>query len=201
MVTPLVAALRGKHFQVAELLHRNGADVDVHSQFENTPLHVACYSGILDVVQWLLDHGADVNTQNSALWTPLHGAADHGHPQMLIEHNADIHVRTVSGKSPLHVAACPQVKRGHVNIMQLDYAANPNARDNDNPTPLHYSSWWGKLSIRTSTVEGTRLLLKHGAIIDAENNECRTPLQQALKLLKHGRDDIATCLNEHGATR
>jgi ankyrin repeat protein len=48
------------------------------------------------------------------------------------------------------------------------------------------------------TVEGTRLLLKHGAIIDAEDNEGRTPLQLALE---HGRDDIATCLKEHGATR
>ena len=47
------------------------------------------------------------------------------------------------------------------------------------------------------TVEGTRLLLKHGAIIEVEDNEGRTPLQLALD---HGREDIATCLKEHGAT-
>jgi ankyrin repeat protein len=78
----------------------------------------------------------------------------------------------------------------------LDHGANPNARDDNNATPLHYSSWF-KYSDR-GTVEGTRLLLKHGAIIDAEDNDGKTPLQLALD---HGRDDIATCLKEHGATR
>ena len=48
------------------------------------------------------------------------------------------------------------------------------------------------------TVECTRLLLKHGAIIDAEDNQGKTPLQLALE---HGRDHIATCLKEHGAMR
>ena len=63
MVTPLVAALRGKHFEVAELLHRNGADVDVRDSSEDTPLREACVAGVLDIVQWLLNHGADVNAQ------------------------------------------------------------------------------------------------------------------------------------------
>ena len=79
----------------------------------------------------------------------------------------------------------------------MDHGADINARDDDGSTPLHSSSWCrGGLS--SGTVEGTRLLLKHGADIDAENNEGRTPLQLALE---HGRDDIARCLTEHGATR
>jgi len=100
------------------------------------------------------------------------------------------------------MAACARVKRHQVEIMQalLDRGASPNARDNDNATPLHQSSWWRKENTvtRTGTVDGTRLLLKHGAIIDAEDNEGKTPLQLALE---HERGDIATCLKEHGATR
>ena len=68
-------------------------------------------------------------------------------------------------------------------------------------TPLHNSPWWEKDGYKITskgTVEGTRLLLKHGAIIDAEDNAGRTPLQIALD---NGHDDIATCLKEHGATR
>jgi hypothetical protein len=42
MMTPLVAALGGKHFDVAELLHRNGANVDVRDQYEDTLLCEAC---------------------------------------------------------------------------------------------------------------------------------------------------------------
>ena len=76
MGTPLVAALRGKHFEVAELLHRNGADVDVRDTSQDTPLREACKAGALDIMQWLLNHGADVNAQGLWLLTPLHSAAD-----------------------------------------------------------------------------------------------------------------------------
>ena len=205
MVTPLVAAFLGKHFEIAELLHQYGADLDVRDKLENTPLRQASEAGFPDIVRWLLKHGADVNAQDGGHWTPLHCAANSGQLQicqLLIEHNANIHARTDLGESPLHVAASPSVKRNHVDIMQvlLDHGADPNARDNDGSTPLHSSSWWNKKGSTTldGTVEGTRLLLMHGAIKDAEDGEGRTPLQLALE---HGRGDIATCLMEHGATR
>jgi ankyrin repeat protein len=202
METPLVAALGGKHFEVAELLHRNGAEVDVRDRSEDTPLRKVCMNGVQDTVQWLLNHGADVNTQNAWLWAPLHTAAGHGLSQvfqMLIEHNADVNIRNRRRETPLHLAAGPHGNHDNVDIMQvlLDHGANPNAPDNSNSTPLHHSSW-SPDRYNHGTVEGTRLLLKHGAIIDAEDNEGRTPLQLALD---HGRDDIATCLKEHGATR
>jgi ankyrin repeat protein len=208
MVTPLVAALHGKHFEVAELLHRNGADVDVRDKDGDTPLRIASLSGILHIIQWLLNHEVDVNTQGFNGYSPLHSAASNGYLQafrMLIEHNADIHIRNAFGMTALHVAVTVSISgldRNVIDIMQvlLDHGANPNARDNDNSTPLHHSSWWQTEHYppRRGTVEGTRLLLKHGAIIDAEDNEGRTPLQLALE---HGREEIATCLKEHGATR
>ena len=205
LVTPLVAALHGKHFQLAELLHRNGADVDVRSEWNNTLLRMACGDGVLDTAQWLLNHGADVNALGRQRYGPLHEAIDYGHfqvVQMLIEQNADIHIRTEFGESPLHVAARAQNHRDQVEIMQvlLDHGADPNARDNDNSTPLHCSSWTEQNFYipEQGTVESTRLLLKNGAIIDAEDNEGRTALQLALD---HRRYDIATCLREHGATR
>ena len=204
MVSPLVAALRGKHFQVAELLHRNGADVDVRDHYKDTPLREACRAGVLDILQWLLNHGADVNAQNYVGWTALHSAINYGQPQafhMLIAHNADIHIQINLGKSPLHLAASPYVNRDHVNLMRvlLDHGADPNARDNDGSTPLHHSSWWETQGYPPTkgTVEGTRLLLERGAIIDAEDNKGRTPLQLARE---HGRQDIVTCLLQYGAT-
>ena len=205
LVTPLVAALRGNYLQVAEFLHRHGADVDVPSVDGCTPLLIACIGGLVEVMHWLLDHGASVNAQNRFLYTPLHTAVVNGRLQaiqVLIEHNADIYIRDVFGRVPLHLAASPLVKRDQVDVMQvlLDHGANPNARDIDSSTPLHHSSWWEKEGYgdRQGTVEGTRLLLKHGAIIDAEDNKGRTPLRLALE---HGREDIAVCLREHGATR
>jgi hypothetical protein len=43
---PLVAALAGKHFQTADLLRHNGADLDVRGRYGTSPLHAAAYSGI-----------------------------------------------------------------------------------------------------------------------------------------------------------
>ena len=208
MVAPLVASLHSGHFKVAELLHQYGADVDVRGEYENTPLRVACAHGYMVIAEWLLNHGADVDAQGCNGYGPLHRAASEGRLricQMLIEHNADIHNRAKFGDTPLKSAASLFNKRtahNQVDIMQLllDHGADPNARDNYGSTPLHCSSWnqYEDYGSTSGTVEGTRLLLKHGAIIDAEDNKGRTPLQLALV---YGRNDIAECLIEHGATR
>jgi ankyrin repeat protein len=217
MQTPLVAALAGEHFELAELLYRHGAEVDVRDNTGSTPLCVVCApeeSEDPDMVRWLLNHGADVNsrtngphildTQADGPFSPLHLAVMNQRCQafqILLEHNADIHFRDRFGATPLHRAASPLYDRDHIDLMQslLDHGADPNARDGGGSTPLHYSSWCKKGRKESEgTVEGTRLLLKHGAIMDIEDNEGRTPLQLALE---HGRQDIVTCLSEHGATR
>jgi ankyrin repeat protein len=84
--------------------------------------------------------------------------------RMLIEHDADVDIRGRYGMVPLHLAA----RHDDVDIMQLllDRGANPNARgEDDSTTPLHSSCWWEKDDCLPSqgTVEGTRLLLEHGA--------------------------------------
>ena len=203
--TPFVAALYGNHLHIAELLHRNGANVNVRGLDQITPLQAASWNGFVDIARWLLCHGADVSAQDAYNWTPLHEAAYRGDLQifrMLLEHNADIKVRTILGDYPLHLAATSRLPHDHLTIMQilLDLGADPNARDHDGSTPLHQSSWSEKegYESRHGTVEGTRLLLKHGANIDAVDNEGRTPLQVALA---HGRQEIATVLSEHGAMR
>ena len=94
---------------------------------------------------------------------------------MLTEHNADINIRNHFGMSPLHVAA--------------------NRTTSTNRNRVNTNSSWEKPGYGTTkgTVEGTRLLLKHGAIQDAEDNEGMTPL---LLALKHGCHDTATCLKD-----
>ena len=163
MVTPLVAALRGKHFEVAELLHRNGADVDVRDRYEDTPLCEACRAGVPDIVQWLLNHGADVNAQGCRNGPPLYLAACRGHlkeVQMLLEHNADIHIRSNSGLTPLHAAAIPNPRRGRdqADIMQvlLDHGAIIHAEDNKGRTPL-------QIALEKGLDNNATWLKEHGA--------------------------------------
>jgi ankyrin repeat protein len=118
----------------------------------------------------------------------------------LIEHNADIHIRTMTPESH----RC--TRRQQVTLRSIVTITSTSCRccwttgrilmrgDKDDATPLHHSSWWtrshyARLARGQSKVRS--LLLKHGAIIDAEDDEGRTPLQLALE---HGRHDIAACL-------
>jgi ankyrin repeat protein len=209
LVTPLVAALYGKHFRVAELLLQHGAEVDVRGGGNeyHTPLTIACVEGPFDTVRWLLDHGADMHAYalQERRFTALHMVAYHGQlksAQALLGHGADINARTDWEEVPLHLAASPLVHRDHLDIMQLflDHGADPNTRNNMGSTPLHCSSYWKTdgYMLTKGTIEGAHLLLKHGADIDAKDNEGRTPLQLALA---HGHDEMARFLSQYVATR
>jgi ankyrin repeat protein len=194
MVSPLGAALFGKHPQVAELLYEHGADVRVGSHEGWTLLHFASRDGLVDAARWLLNRGADASAQDSGRgWTPLLLAAWNEHVenvQLLLEHHADINAQNRSGLVALHFAARHHGSHVHfqTNTLKflLDHGADVNARDNEGSTPLHFSSFkrYGRLSSRGS-VEGTRLLLEHGANIDAENNKGETPFLVALGAGNH----------------
>jgi ankyrin repeat protein len=199
-----MAALHGKHFQVAELLYRHSGDVEVRGNWVvATSLHMASATGLVDVVEWLLNHGADINAEANDRWTALHYAACHSRlkaVRMLLERGADVNPRNAQGEVPLHLATIPYItgRDSDLDIMQLllDSGADANARDNAGSTPLHHSSYKNPFQ---GTVEGSHLLLKHGAHIYSKDDEGRTPLQLALA---HGRDEMARFLSEHasGAT-
>src|SRR5260370_37829919 len=53
-MTPAVAALAGRHLQLAQVLHRNKSSVEPRSENGNTPLHSAAFYGDLEMVQVLL---------------------------------------------------------------------------------------------------------------------------------------------------
>jgi hypothetical protein len=117
--TPLLAALARRHFQTAELLRNNGADVNVRYRDGTTPLHATAWYGDFEMVRVLLNYKADVNAQGNGGWTPIHNAShglgieDSGIPnvyqslpdvtRLLLEHGADVNARLSDGRTPLHV--------------------------------------------------------------------------------------------------
>lgn len=58
-MTPAVAALAGRYFELTQVLHRNGSSVEPQGNFENTPLHSAAFYENLEMVEVLLDYGVD----------------------------------------------------------------------------------------------------------------------------------------------
>jgi ankyrin repeat protein len=80
--------------------------------------------------------------------------------------------------TPLH-ASIHGIKRGTfpaVVQLLLKYGANPNTRNIRHQTPLHTL-----LSDNPDRLDAFRILVEHGADVDAEDGDGMTPLQLSLE--------------------
>ena len=197
ILAPLPAALYKRHLRVANLLHKHGAVVDVLSETNWTPLHVASISGDVDIMRWLLNHGADSNSRTNGSRTPLHWAAYNVHleaVQVLLEHNPDINSQDVDGDTPLNDISSKldsSAEGEAVDIVRrlLEHGADTNICNNSHSTPLHEASSRGFL-------EAARLLLSYGAKVDVKDMGGWTPFQMASS---NGHYEIAELLLEYGS--
>lgn len=57
--------------------------LDMKDKFENTPLHLACMLGNLEMVKMLADAGATVKIRNAQMWTPLNEAISFGNRDLI----------------------------------------------------------------------------------------------------------------------
>jgi ankyrin repeat protein len=198
---PLPAALYKRHFRVADLLYRHGADVEVRGDYEKTPLHIASWCGDVDIMRWLFDHGADANIWDEARTTPLYLAAMGMHleaAQMLLDHNADPNWQHNEG-TPLHWALAEdlslideEVLNFDVDVVRLllEHGADVTISDSLlHSTALHRASSGGWLEV-------VRLLLSYGAKVDEKDKLGRTPFQIASS---RGHLEIMKYLSENGA--
>ena len=158
--TPAVAALAGRHFEIAGILHRNGSSVDprdLPSFQKNSPLHSAAHEEDLEVVRAILDCGVDVNVQNQFGSTPLSYAAgghfkDHRVVRLLLDHGADPNAHI--GTPPLQRAS----RNGSVEIVRLlvERGASVEVKDGLGRTPMDVASGEHRDEI-------VKLLLEHPA--------------------------------------
>jgi ankyrin repeat protein len=139
--TPAVAALAGRHFQIAQVLHRNGSSVNPPGGPENSTLHSAAAYGDLEMVQVLvLDYGIDVDVRNTVGATPLLVASSRvntsGVVRWLLDHGADPDAQIRDGSSPLHQA----IRYGMIELVGVlvEHGANVETKDEEGRTPLDY---------------------------------------------------------------
>ena len=223
-VTPLVAALAGRHFQTAKLLHYNGALVGVHGNLGETTLCSAAFYGDLEMVHVLLNLKVDVNDRGQNSWTPIHNAsrgpfshASYNNPQLLadvarllLEHGADVNARlehqswSDEGRTPVQSAT----DYGRVEVVRvlLEHGANVGAEDNKGRTPLHDAADYKRLEdefdefqrvpVEDYASRKAEVVLEHGANVGVEDNVGRTPLHIAAK---YGEIDVVRMLLERGA--
>jgi hypothetical protein len=142
-LTPAVAALAGRHFQLAQVLHRNGSSVEPRGDYGNTPLHGAAFHQDLEMVRILLEYGVDGDAQNNHCSTPLNFASRgfHDDPRvarLLIERGADPNIRGWSGFTPLHFAS--EVGNTEIARVLIEHGANVEVKDDEGRTPLDIAS-------------------------------------------------------------
>ncbi|SRR6266404_2649574 len=106
-------------------------DINAKNKYGNTPLHITCLYGKLEVARMLFDHGATANVENEEGQTPLHlvsrGIYDSEQTgvdiaQLLLERGADVNSKDKNQDTPLYNALCEW--RLEIARMLLDHGAN-----------------------------------------------------------------------------
>ncbi|GHU16644.1 hypothetical protein FACS189472_02140 [Alphaproteobacteria bacterium] len=170
--TPLHFAAQSGQTEIAELLLARGADVNASGLLDYTPLHLAAYYGEYNIVKLLLDNGADINAKD------IYGKEPSGLYD--VEKLLKDHVKKIKDKinetnalkrTQLHYAA----DRGDSKKAKflLSQGANPNAKDENQKTPLH-------LAVESGHVRVIKILLDtKGINLNARDLYAKTPLHLA----------------------
>lgn len=188
---------------IIRTLVRHGADVNARDQFGSTALHTAVWGGLdrayiddqvpqarLAVVASLILVGADKTIRDKDGRTPLDVAREMGPPAMADLLAAD---RAAAEK----VAATPIVEPADERVLKeaqdfIDSGVDINARsrtDGRGWTALHRAADAG-------CAAAVRLLLEHGADVNAEDDFGSTPVIEAAKTAS---EDTMRALIEAGA--
>ena len=143
-MTPAVAALAGRHFELAQVLRHNGSSLEPRGDLGWSPLHSAVCRGDLEMIQVLLDYGVDVNAQTSNGSTPLlfvmwtNSEPDLRVVRLLLDHGADPNLPTLDGKTPLYRAS--QYGRIETARLLIESGASKDVQDKQGKTPWNVAS-------------------------------------------------------------
>ena len=187
-------AAKQRNIEAMQLLLKNGADINLvtlHTSKDwpgHTALRLACALSHREVIGFLLDHGA-------ALWmggqNALVDAARNVRILEMILNSVDIDIADENGRTALRQACFSPEPDKPVKAL-LQHGANPNISIHQPLVPLLVA-----VCRKNPPKSIVKLLLSHGAAVDAVDSQGRTALmyacsfeyQNAVKLLlEYGAD-------------
>ena len=222
-----MAASHGQE-RMAKLLLEHGADPNIKTSADGTPLHISARKGHTAVVGLLLAHGADPNIRTRFGWTPLMRAVDRddlASIKRLLDHGADVNLKNYDGKSALayarlhrrEVVASLLKSHGAIDFEALakaqQQAQSKAVEQQQKKAAIQRLDPSGRDAAFLEALKQRKLadmeaLLETGADIEARNDKSDTGLMLAARmpdgtaeldlLLAHGAD--ANARNQHGWT-
>jgi ankyrin repeat protein len=130
-------AICGNHDRVLSFLIKIGADIEVKTNRNESPLNIAAAYNNVFATQLLLNNGADIESVDGDGRTPLLSACDNcalDTIQLLVDRGVDVNVCDISGEIPLHCAA----RIGNIDMVKLlvENGAIISKKNNTDRTPI-----------------------------------------------------------------
>ena len=164
--------------ELCVILLKQDARIDAVDEHGNQPLHLACKQGHTKTVNLLLSHSADVRASDGNGHSPL----------VLFSKRITLSQRGVDseGNHDLHMTS-----ENGMSTAVVDLGADTNTMNKHGQTPLHAAAGGKK-----DCPEVCEILLKHGAKINAVNDDANHPLHLACT---RGHTKAGKLLVSHGA--
>jgi len=227
----IFAAQNGLHVTIKYLIKwtkssLGGIDIDINCTNEdgNTPLHIACHTGNMDVMRVLLENRANPSIKNDNEMTCLVLAAGQGFKAIVEELLRKLAIFPPGNRPNLSEALRMSAAKGKLSTAAtlVKNEADVNAKDDGGRSALifaareghqqmckylislnadfEHSDKYGQTALIWASAEGRlnviAVLLEARAKVDAEDNEGQTPLIWAAS---EGFEEICEMLLEYGA--
>nr|XP_008101141.1 PREDICTED: ankyrin repeat and death domain-containing protein 1B isoform X1 [Anolis carolinensis] len=190
--TALHFAVAGNHISAVDFLLHHKARVDIADKHGLVPIHLAAWTGNLDIMRMLIKAGADQKAKNQEGRNVLHFAAQNNNVRIVDYFIQDLHLLDLNtpdekGRKPFLLAA----EWGHVEMVNelISLNLSTTQKDKDGNTALH-------LAAKNGHHEVAEVLLGQWEDINEFNEEGETPFYLAVA---GGHEKCADLLLEAGS--